>query len=399
MFINFWYPVVLSKDLGKEPKRVRILSHDFVAFRDQNGKPAVLSDTCVHRGGALGGGKCKEDGTVQCPYHGWRFDRDGKCTRIPSLGIKAKIPPRARVDSYPVQERHGVIFAFLGDLPEEQRPEIMQVEEENDPAWRSTAVTFEVNYHYERSVENALDPAHNEYVHPTHGFSGEKEEEYRMDQLTPLRVGPWGSGFLATFDAPPLRNPIMRFARKEGGKMQAGSGTYGPNHVWTYIHFSDTKFMHQYMYEAPIDEFHTRVFLVNYRNVILFRKGLGARLNDWLDRKVNERNMVIASQDIVVVDKLAPRLTPPSTARELLMPHDKCIGEYRDKLDEFTARGWRIDMTKLKESQIRGNVVYAIPSPARRESKAWVLETTPLVGAKDSTPVSQGSNVTQFAAG
>ena len=83
MYMNFWYPVVRSEDLGTTPQKVRILAHDFVVFRDEQGKPAVLSDTCVHRGASLSGGKCKEDGTVQCPYHGWRFNRDGVCTRIP----------------------------------------------------------------------------------------------------------------------------------------------------------------------------------------------------------------------------------------------------------------------------------------------------------------------------
>jgi hypothetical protein len=59
------------------------------------------------------------------------------------------------------------------------RDRVEEIEEENDPNWRSTVVSLDVNYHYERSIENGLDPAHNEYVHPTHGNRGEKEEEYR----------------------------------------------------------------------------------------------------------------------------------------------------------------------------------------------------------------------------
>lgn len=390
MFINFWYPVVRSQDLGTTPQRVRILAHDLVVFRDKEGKPAVLSDTCVHRGGSLGGGKCKGDGTIQCPYHGWRFNRDGQCVRIPSLGAKAKIPPRARVDSYPVEEKYGVVFAFLGDLEENERPPIMPVFEESDPAYRSTVITFDISYHYERSIENGLDPAHNEYVHPTHGYSGEKEDtEYKVNDLEPSQNNPYGFGFMSTFDAPPLKNPIMRFARSQSGKMQAGSGTYGPNQMWTYIHFSETKFMHQYMFEAPIDETRTRVFLVNFRNVLFFKGGLLARLNNWLDKKVNERNMVIASQDIVVVDKLQPRLTPPTTAKELLMPADKVILQYREKLDEFTARGWRIDMEALRRIKEKGDVILAIPSPGRRTSKAWVLDTVPLVAPADATQLTQ----------
>ena len=52
MYINFWYPVATSEQVTNErPWRARILSLDFVAFRDDEGNPHVLSDTCIHRGG------------------------------------------------------------------------------------------------------------------------------------------------------------------------------------------------------------------------------------------------------------------------------------------------------------------------------------------------------------
>jgi phenylpropionate dioxygenase-like ring-hydroxylating dioxygenase large terminal subunit len=383
MFMNFWYPVVRSADLGATPQKARILAHDFVVFRDQTGQPAVLSDTCAHRGASLSQGKCREDGTVQCPYHGWRFNAAGECTRIPSIGSKTRPPARARVDSYPVQEQYGIVFAFLGDLPEQERPPILPVEEHGTPEWRSTVITFDINYHYERSIENGLDPAHNEYVHTTHGYQGEREDSYTMMELRPFKNNPWGFGFMATFDAPPLKNPIMRRVRPKGGKMEAGSGTVGPNHMWTYINFSEKYSMHQYMFEAPIDEHRTRVFLLNERNVLFFKGGLRAKLNGWLDKKVSERNMFIASQDIRVMNEVSPRLTPPSRAKELMMPADKVILQYRDKLDEFEARGWRIDMAALRDAQQKGDVVFAIPCPARRETNAWVLDEVPRVLARE----------------
>jgi phenylpropionate dioxygenase-like ring-hydroxylating dioxygenase large terminal subunit len=443
MFMNFWYPVVRAVDLGATPQKVRILAHDFVVFRDEQGKPAVLSDTCIHRGASLSAGKCKEDGSVQCPYHGWRFNREGVCTRIPSIGSKTKPPPRARVDAYPVQEQYGIVFAFLGDLPEAERPPIMPVPEHGTDEWRSTLVTFDVDYHYERSIENGLDPAHNEYVHTTHGYQGEREDTYLMMELRPHQDNAWGHGFLSTFDAPPLKNPVMRQFRKEGGKMEAGSGTYGPNHMWTYIHFTAKTAMHQYMFEAPIDENRTRVFLLNQRNIGFFKvvyvnffrkiarfvvdrfrrrpdadaaapvtarepeptpldrwlsktsrmgpigRLIKRRLNLWLDKKINERNMFIASQDITVMNNVRPRLTPPSRAKELMMPADRVILQYRDKLDEFESRGWRIDMAALRAAKAKGDVIFAIPCPARRETNAWVLDEVPRVAPSPAAPTLQ----------
>lgn len=394
MYINFWYPVICSHELGATPQKVRILDHDFVVFRDEAGVPAVLSDTCIHRGASLAGGKCKEDGTLQCPYHGWRFDRHGRCTRIPSVGKQTVPPVRARVDAYPVEEKYGIVFAFLGDLPEQERPPILAVEEHGTPEWRSTLLVFDVNYYYERSIENGLDPAHNEYVHPTHGYQGEREDTYLMTELRPFKTTEWGHGFLSTFDAPPLKNRFTRFFRSEGGTMEAGSGTCGPNHMWTYINFSDKFALHGYMFEAPIDENRTRIFLLTERNTLFFKKGWLTVFNDYLDKKVNERNKVIAGQDITVMNDVWPRKTPPSRAKELMMPADKGILQYRDKLDEFASRGWKIDTAALRVARKRGDVIFAIPCPERRRSNAWVLDETPRIDRHASS-----HEVTQEAPG
>jgi hypothetical protein len=175
--------------------------------------------------------------------------------------------------------------------------------------------------------------------------------------------------------------------------MEAGSGTYGPNHMWTYINFSPKTAMHQYMFEAPIDENRTRVFLLNQRNIGFFKASkMGAigklikpRINAWLDKKINERNMFIASQDIKVMNNVRPTLTPPTRSKELMMPADKVILQYRDKLDEFESRGWKLDMQSIKQARDKGDVVFAIPCPARRESNAWVLDEAPRLPARAAT--------------
>lgn len=369
MYINFWYAAAVSSQLTDKPMRVRMLSHDFVLFRDANGKAHCLSDTCIHRGAALSGGKVI-DNCVQCPYHGWRFDGEGKCTRIPSLGPGHKVPPRARVDAYPTEERYGLVFAFLGDQPEAERTPIMEIPEWGQENWRGVPTDYYWDANYERAVENGLDPAHNEYVHPTHGYSGENEDtSYKVGELR-IEHTDHGFGFMHTFKSPPLKNPIMRMIRNFDGDLEAGSGHHGPNHMWTRIHLTDTKWFHQYVYETPVDEFHLHTFLVSMRNMILGK---------WADNTINGRNFIIAEQDRVVIEKLRPVVTPPNRTKEMLMPADKVIDLYRDKLDDYTSRGWKIDTEALNRKRAKGDVAFAIPSPGRRESKNWVLDPTPLV--------------------
>ena len=67
-----------------------------------------------------------------------------------------------------------------------------------------------------------------------------------------------------------------------------------------------------------------------------------------------------------------------------MTPSDKVIGMYRDGLNEYEKLGWRIDTHRLNQERAKGNVVFAIPSPGRRESKAWVLDPTPLVPPQEA---------------
>ncbi len=201
MYINFWYPVARSEDVtNKEPCRVQLLGLRFVAFRTSDGSAHVMSDVCIHRGGSLGKGWVRDDSVV-CPYHGWRFGADGRCTHIPTLPDESP-PARSKIDSYPVQEKYGIVFAFLGDLPECERPPLHEIEEFEQTGWRANKLTvFEVPAFYERCIENGLDPSHNEFVHPAQG-SPNINANLRKKPLDVEEV-PWGSRFLVRFENKP----------------------------------------------------------------------------------------------------------------------------------------------------------------------------------------------------
>ena len=368
MYINFWYPMATTEELTDKPIKARGLGQDFVLFRDADGEAKCLSNTCSHRGGSLAGGKVLGD-CIQCPYHGWQFDGEGACHKIPSLGKDGKVPARARVDAYPVEERHGIVFAFLGDLPEDERPPILPVQEEGLEGWRPTLVDYKVKGNYERSIENGIDPAHNEFVHDTHGFSGENDD-YNVGELREVESD-WGHGFWHTFNAPPLPEGEMRKLREQSGDLEVGTGHHGPNMVWTYIHPDPKFFFHQYLFERPIDEENIHIYLLCMRNCML---------DESQDDLMNERNMYVAKQDVVIIEDLHPVLTPDTNTKEFMVPSDKCILMYREWLRGWDAKGWRIDMDRVRENQ--NKVAYAIPSPQRREVKGWVLDPIPLVDGK-----------------
>lgn len=371
MFMNFWYPMCTSGELGKDPVAVTALGLDFVVFRDSAGRAACLSDTCVHRGASLSAGRTTSD-CIECPYHGWRFDQSGQCVRIPSLGRDGRVPGRVRVDAYPTEERYGLVFAFLGDLPEEERPPIMRIEEYGDggvqEGWRQTIQVFDFPINYQRSVENGLDFAHNEFVHPTHGFSYENEDTYEVAPLEIIET-PWGIGAWNRMFAPPLADKAMREASgrvQENAFVSVGLGHVGAASIWTWIHPTEQFKIHQYLFEKPVSRDRTLIYFVTLRNFLLDPEH---------DQRMIGRNEHVVFQDRDVLRKVQPLLSPEVPRQEYLVPADKPVGRYRELLREWTARGWRIDSDAIEASRQRR--IYAIPCPARRSAKGWVLDPVP----------------------
>src|SRR3954453_15173476 len=94
-----WHPVAYADALTDAPLRVRLLGEDLVLWRDSGGTAHALRDLCIHRGTALSLGRVVED-QLMCPYHGWRYGADGRCTHIPQLADPTRVPGKARVDAF-----------------------------------------------------------------------------------------------------------------------------------------------------------------------------------------------------------------------------------------------------------------------------------------------------------
>ncbi len=89
--VDHWYPVLESRELKGSPLQAERLGQDLVFWRDQTARAQTQANRCPHMGASLSQGKIVNDHLV-CPFHGFAFDRQGRCQRIPANGSE-RIPP------------------------------------------------------------------------------------------------------------------------------------------------------------------------------------------------------------------------------------------------------------------------------------------------------------------
>jgi phenylpropionate dioxygenase-like ring-hydroxylating dioxygenase large terminal subunit len=139
-----------------------LLGEPLVLWRGRDGGARAMSDLCVHRGTALSLGTVDGD-DIACAYHGWRYDARGRCVAIPQLADPTRVPAKARVAAFRVQERYGLIWAALAE-PRWPLPEVPELE---DDRWAVvTAGPYRWQCDAARQVENFTDLGHFPWVHP-----------------------------------------------------------------------------------------------------------------------------------------------------------------------------------------------------------------------------------------
>ena len=159
---QWWWPVARSVDLRDQPLAARLLDVPLVLWRDAQGLASVFDDRCPHRGAALTLGRVV-GGTLQCPYHGWRFNTGGSCTHIPAQpGFTPPASSAARV--HEVLEHEGLVWVALR-APGAKAPRIAPPVLSHLPRRRLVYGPFDVATSAPRGVENFLDTSHFAFVH------------------------------------------------------------------------------------------------------------------------------------------------------------------------------------------------------------------------------------------
>jgi vanillate O-demethylase monooxygenase subunit len=315
MFLrNVWYVAEWARDVGRELRPVEMLGEKIVLYRREDGTPVALEDACPHRKLPLSMGRIKGD-DVECGYHGLVFDCSGHCVRVPG---QERIPPAARVRSYPAADKWGLIWVWMGEPLLADPDLIFPVTHYDDPAWgrnRGGDMVLDCNYMYMN--DNLLDPSHVAWVHQT-SFADPACEE------TPLLVDVTATGvtvsrWMLSSDIAPFYRSLVPFEGKADRLQQyevrfpshaliksifTPAGTGGSDrslHPQAFI-------MDSYNFMTPVDENRTRYFWFQTRNVMPDSEEVSQRMNDGIRSVFEEDRSVLKAVHAGIAASTTPTL-------------------------------------------------------------------------------------------
>ncbi len=264
---RYWIPCALSEELPENdgaPIRVRLLGEDLVAFRDTDGKVGLVDAYCPHRRAPLFFGRNEECG-IRCVYHGWKFDRDGRCVDMPSEPPDSMFATKVTIASYPTWEGGGLVWTYMG--PREHQPPVPDYEYTRAPAThRHVSKTYE-ECNWLQALEGGLDTSHSSFAHNNemHDKSHLRSQDtaprlevYRTDYgytYAGIRTLPAGSYVRAYHYVMPAQQMRGRVTSRKGTHLDEHPTING--HIWVPIDDA-TCWVYNWMYSydpaQPLDE-------------------------------------------------------------------------------------------------------------------------------------------------
>ncbi len=309
---NQWYPVLESRELGHKLLGVERLGRQLAFWRTTDGLPHAHHDRCPHLGASLSSGKIINNHLV-CPFHGFEFDRDGKCKHIPAIGRKGKISKAIAARHFPLREEFGFIWLWWGE-ESESYPELPYFNTLK-VGWQYGTVVTEWPVHYTRAIENQLDVAHLAFVHRTTiGATGNSFVEGPYVEADEHGIKVWVTNSKDAGQRP--RSPAElaeTAATKEPGLRFLFPG------VWL-LNLSPR--LKNFIAFVPINEQKTRYYLRVYHHISIP-----------LIRQVFEFLMGISNRIILNQDKRVVLTQTPSNSlnahQDRLIRSDRAVGQFR----------------------------------------------------------------------
>lgn len=174
---DYWHPVAYAHEVTDKPLPVKLLGEDIVVCR-LGDTISAFSDLCIHRGTPISMGWI-ENGEIVCAYHGWSYNADGRCTRIPSIPPEHPIPKKACLTRYRAAERYGVVWVSQSENPRAPIPEYPAYEDENYHVIIRDSGIWECGAG--RAIENFIDLGHFSWIHE--GILGDREHTLTPEMI------------------------------------------------------------------------------------------------------------------------------------------------------------------------------------------------------------------------
>lgn len=287
-----WFIAATSRELRRRPLATTLFGTPVVLFRDNDGKAGALVDRCPHRNVPLSLGQVAEDGTLRCPYHGWRFDTEGACKFIPSLTDSSDAKAR-RAHALPTVEQQGFVWVCTspsqgGDEAPDTVPHRFAYL--GKKGYSTVAQVVEAEGTMYSTIENALDVPHTAFLHrglfrsESRGITITAKVHRTRDRVVAEYVGePRPPGLIARILSPSggIVTHFDRFLLPSIAQVEYSIGT--ENHLLV-----DSVM-------TPIDDFRTRIYAV-----VSFR----SRLPHWLIRPfIKPLALRVFKQDAFILRK------------------------------------------------------------------------------------------------
>ena len=322
MFKNCWYAVEFSNLISTSPKLLKLFDLEIVLYRTTDGQIQAMNNACVHRGAALSQGNVSGN-CIVCPYHGWHYQPDGMCIKIPANSPTATIPKQAQMTTYPVREKHGWIWLFFGNDEVAELPALPNFPQLESGAFISIQGEFNWNANYERVIENGLDFAHAPFVHA--GAFGNPD----LPEIAELAIENYLGGASATVSlaATPPKGLWRFLLRGERAPIKTRTGFVLPNLTFLEVYLPFGRLIIWTAHVPSLQtlpgkiEVHTTVS--KWQNFRTFFTG------KWADRDAYNRTIKIFEQDKPIVESQQPQTIPTDLQAEIYVAADALQLQYR----------------------------------------------------------------------
>lgn len=235
-----WIAVTRTSTLGSSPRKVTLNSKNYTVWRNNENRINLIPDACKHRGASLSMGRVI-DGTVECPYHGWRYTENSVTKPWTDCADQLHI-------DFDKKDQDGLLWIRPKGLVGPDPPEVPHVAEPGfNTVWFETTISTPA----QMIIENGIDPCHASWVHANplgFGTAGEK----------PTNV--IHKGNTIEFNYVPNREALST-------KLFGMSSTHNfhafvlPYTTWSDVTIHGDKVLMTYVTLCPIDEFTTKMFV------------------------------------------------------------------------------------------------------------------------------------------